>query len=52
MTAQEQLKREILATAFRYSQESEITILETIEAMHDAAEDIARAALNAKEGEE
>lgn len=45
---QEQLKQELLAVMWRYSQESNVTILETIKAAHQAAEHIAQIALDAK----
>lgn len=48
MTAIEQLRNEILAVMWRYSQESDVTILETIQAAHKAAERIAQIALDAK----
>ena len=48
MTAVEQLRNEILAVMWRYSSESDVTILETIQAAHQAAERIAQIALDAK----
>ena len=48
MDAQEQLRQELLAVMWRYSQESNVTILETIKAAHQAAEHIAQIALDAK----
>jgi hypothetical protein len=47
----EQLRNEILAVMWRYSQESDVTILETIKAAHQAAERIAQIALDAKADE-
>lgn len=48
MNAVEQLRNEILAVMWRYSSESDVTILETIQAAHQAAERIAQIALDAK----
>jgi len=48
-TPQEQLKNELLACMWRYSQESDLTILETIQAAHQAAERICQIALDGKE---
>lgn len=48
MTPTEQLRNELLAVMHRYAQESDITILETIRAAHQAAERIAQIALDAK----
>jgi len=50
-SATDKLRNEILAVMRRYSQESDVTILETIKAAHQAAERIAQIALDAKAGE-
>ena len=47
----EKVRNEILAVMWRYSSESEITILECIIAAHKAAERIAQISLDAKAGE-
>lgn len=52
MDAQNQLRQELLAVMWRYSQESNVTILETIKAAHQAAERIVQIALDAKRDEE
>ena len=44
----EMLRNEILAVMLRYSQESDVTILQTIQAAHQAAERICQIALDAK----
>jgi hypothetical protein len=44
--AQSKLRDEILAVMWRYSQESDVTILETIKAANQAAERIAQIALD------
>lgn len=49
--AKRMLRDEILAVMWRYSRESDVTIMETIEAAHKAAERIAQIALDAKSGE-
>jgi len=51
MNAREQLKNEILAAMWRYAQESDITILETIQAAHEASERIMQIALDGKSNE-
>lgn len=43
----EQLRNEILAVMWRYSKESDVTIMETIKAAHQAAEHIFRITLEA-----
>jgi septum formation topological specificity factor MinE len=48
MSNEERLRNEILAVMWRYSKESNVTILEAIKAAHQAAERIAEIALNAK----
>lgn len=45
--AKEQVKNELLAVVKRYSDESDLTIREAIEAMHEAEEVIIYAAINA-----
>lgn len=52
MDSQEQLREELLAVMWRYSQESNVTILETIKAAHQAAERIAQIALDAKRNDD
>jgi len=47
----EKLRNEILAVMWRYAQESDVTILDTIKAAHQAAERIAQIALDAKADE-
>jgi hypothetical protein len=47
----EKVRNEILAVMWRYSSESEVTILECIVAAHKAAERIAQISLDAKAGE-
>ena len=42
----DKLRNEILAVMWRYSQESDVTILETIRAAHQAAERIVQIALS------
>lgn len=49
--SQDQLLNELLAVMWRYAQESEITIMETVEAAHRAAEIVVKTALDAKDGE-
>jgi len=51
MTTVEKLRNEILAVMWRYSKESDVTILETIEAAHQAAERIVQITLDSKDGE-
>lgn len=51
MSPVEKLRNEILAVMWRYSQESDVTILDTIKAAHQAAERIAQIALDAKNDE-
>jgi hypothetical protein len=46
------LTNEILAVMWRYSQESDVTILETIHAAHSAAERIFQISLDAKQSED
>lgn len=43
----EQLRNEIIAVMWRYSKESDVTIMETIKAAHQAAEHIFRITLEA-----
>lgn len=52
MTAKDQLRNELLAAMWRYAQESDVTILETVEAAHEAAQAVVRVALDAKDDEE
>jgi|DEB19_MinimDraft_3_1074340.scaffolds.fasta_scaffold00267_31 hypothetical protein len=47
-TAQDQLRHEILAAMWRYATESDVTIMETIQAAHQAAEHIFRITLEAR----
>jgi hypothetical protein len=47
----DKLRNEIIAVMWRYSQESDVTIIETIKAAHQAAERIAQIALDAKESD-
>ena len=47
----EKIRNEILAVMWRYSSESDVTILECIVAAHKAAERIAQIALDAKAAE-
>lgn len=42
------LRNELLAVIWRYSKESDVTILDTIQATHQAAARVAQLALNAK----
>ena len=46
------LRNEIIAVMWRYSQESNVTILETITAAHQAVERIMQIALDAKNDEQ
>ncbi len=49
MNTKDKLRDEILAAMWRYSKESDITIIETIEAAHEAAERIFQIALDSKD---
>ena len=52
-TKSHQLRNELLAVMWRYSQESDVTILDAIKAAHAAAERIAQIAIDANSaGEE
>lgn len=44
--SKEQIKNEILAVLYRYSQESDATLLEAIEACHEAASHLLRYVLD------
>lgn len=48
MNELEQLRNEILAVMWRYSKESNVTILDTIKAAHQAAERIVQITLDSK----
>lgn len=52
MSNVELLRNELLAVMWRYSSESDVTILETIQAAHQAAERIAQIAIDAKADEQ
>lgn len=49
MNELEQLRNEILAVMWRYSKESNVTILDTIKAAHQAAERIVQITLDSKQ---
>ncbi len=48
MTSVEKLRNELLAVMWRYSKESDVTILETVKAAHQAAERIVQITLDSK----
>lgn len=49
ISGQEQLRQELLAVMWRYSQESNVTVMETIRSAHQAAERIAQIAMDRKD---
>jgi hypothetical protein len=52
MSAEDKLRDELLAVMWRYSMESNVTLMGAIKAAHRASERLVELALDAKEGEQ